>query len=303
MTLITAQREAANVDSWTHLSLIVWGAERSRIIGGGTSQSLSLIPHKWNWQVLLLHVQQTSGKSSWRQLSVHFKTSPSADVGPCRSPLTVLYLRLPSQRLSTLLFSLRFGFFQLFYWQKDTFAPANLQRMTTTTRKKAHLGLQKGKFECFAFSLGGLNLEEEAHFLNTFPPTWETEGNDLTLQCSFAPALPQEVSWFRDGEHSKSWPSTEVWTVKTGALTLYTLFRHPALSFKHRGDKDRRPHDRHHLEGSAQGAWRFLHCPSENLEWSGAHCLHLYKRWEWSAKGTSAMSMLLLTRVALLKRL
>ncbi|TWW80085.1 Myomesin-1 190 kDa connectin-associated protein 190 kDa titin-associated protein [Takifugu flavidus] len=88
-------------------------------------------------------------------------------------------------------------------------------------QKKAHLGLQKGKFECFAFSLGGLNLEEEAHFLNTFPPTWVTEGNDLTLQCCFAPALPQEVSWFRDG--IQLYPSSTVAITTVDHMTSITL--------------------------------------------------------------------------------
>ncbi|XP_011603400.2 myomesin-3 [Takifugu rubripes] len=67
----------------------------------------------------------------------------------------------------------------------------------------------------------GLNLEEEAHFLNTFPPTWVTEGNDLTLQCCFAPALPQEVSWFRDG--IQLYPSSTVAITTVDHMTSITL--------------------------------------------------------------------------------
>ncbi|XP_060906102.1 myomesin-3 [Labrus mixtus] len=46
-----------------------------------------------------------------------------------------------------------------------------------------------------------LQLEQEAHFGNTFPPTWVKEGDSLTLQCNFTSTLPsqQVVSWFRDG--------------------------------------------------------------------------------------------------------
>ncbi|KAM3873043.1 myomesin-3 [Diretmus argenteus] len=47
-----------------------------------------------------------------------------------------------------------------------------------------------------------LVLEQDAQFGTTFPPTWVTEGEILTLQCGFTSApLPfqQDVSWFRDG--------------------------------------------------------------------------------------------------------
>ncbi|KAK7887069.1 hypothetical protein WMY93_026690 [Mugilogobius chulae] len=52
--------------------------------------------------------------------------------------------------------------------------------------------------------------EPEAQFGCTFPPTWVTEGETLTLQCTFSsPLLPfqQDVCWFRDGvplEQSKT---------------------------------------------------------------------------------------------------
>ncbi|CAF94170.1 unnamed protein product, partial [Tetraodon nigroviridis] len=66
-----------------------------------------------------------------------------------------------------------------------------------------------------------LNLEQEARFLNTFPPTWVTEGNDLTLQCSFTPALPQEISWFRDG--IQLYPSSTVEIKTADHMTSITL--------------------------------------------------------------------------------
>lgn len=70
--------------------------------------------------------------------------------------------------------------------------------------KNAVMMPQVKPVEFCSLPLLGLNLEQEARFLNTFPPTWVTEGNDLTLQCSFTPALPQEISFFRDGEHCKN---------------------------------------------------------------------------------------------------
>ncbi|XP_037532742.1 myomesin-3 [Nematolebias whitei] len=45
-------------------------------------------------------------------------------------------------------------------------------------------------------------LQEEAKFGISFPPTWVKEGNSVTLLCTFTSALlpfQQEVSWFRDG--------------------------------------------------------------------------------------------------------
>uniref|UniRef100_A0A8D2ZNG6 Myomesin 3 n=1 Tax=Scophthalmus maximus TaxID=52904 RepID=A0A8D2ZNG6_SCOMX len=46
------------------------------------------------------------------------------------------------------------------------------------------------------------NLEREAHFGTSFPPTWVKEGDSLNLQCTFTSALlpfQQDVTWFRDG--------------------------------------------------------------------------------------------------------
>ncbi|XP_062421610.1 myomesin-3 isoform X2 [Pungitius pungitius] len=51
----------------------------------------------------------------------------------------------------------------------------------------------------------------EARFGVTFPPTWVTEGDSLTLRCTFTSAPPpaqQDVSWFRDG--AQLHPSTAV---------------------------------------------------------------------------------------------
>ncbi|XP_037641548.1 myomesin-3 [Sebastes umbrosus] len=44
-------------------------------------------------------------------------------------------------------------------------------------------------------------LKHETQFGSTFPPTWVTEGDSLTLQCTFSSdLLPfQQVTWFRDG--------------------------------------------------------------------------------------------------------
>ncbi|XP_017279234.1 myomesin-3 [Kryptolebias marmoratus] len=45
-------------------------------------------------------------------------------------------------------------------------------------------------------------LQEEAQFDVSFPPTWVKEGSSLTLLCTFPSALlpfQQDVSWFRDG--------------------------------------------------------------------------------------------------------
>lgn len=49
-----------------------------------------------------------------------------------------------------------------------------------------------------------LKLEQTAQFDNTFLPTWVTEANNLTLQCTFTSALlpfQQDVSWFKDGKY------------------------------------------------------------------------------------------------------
>ncbi|XP_008278820.1 myomesin-3 [Stegastes partitus] len=48
-----------------------------------------------------------------------------------------------------------------------------------------------------------LELQQEAQFDTSYPPTWVKEGDSLTLQCTFTSALlpfQQDVSWFRDGK-------------------------------------------------------------------------------------------------------
>ncbi|XP_034410301.1 myomesin-3 [Cyclopterus lumpus] len=55
------------------------------------------------------------------------------------------------------------------------------------------------------------NRGQEAQFGNTFPPTWVTEGDSLTLQVTFTSALlpfRQDVTWFRDG--IQLYPSSNV---------------------------------------------------------------------------------------------
>lgn len=75
-----------------------------------------------------------------------------------------------------------------------------------------------------SLTLLGLNLEQEARFLNTFPPTWVTEGNDLMLQCSFTPALPQEISWFRDSKHSKNQITYQILEQLEALYTILYIF-------------------------------------------------------------------------------
>ncbi|XP_061573268.1 myomesin-3 isoform X2 [Cololabis saira] len=47
-----------------------------------------------------------------------------------------------------------------------------------------------------------LQVQQDAQFDVSFPPTWVKEDNSLTLECTFTSALlpfQQDVSWFRDG--------------------------------------------------------------------------------------------------------
>uniref|UniRef100_A0A3B5BB06 Myomesin 3 n=1 Tax=Stegastes partitus TaxID=144197 RepID=A0A3B5BB06_9TELE len=58
----------------------------------------------------------------------------------------------------------------------------------------------------FLLSLVALELQQEAQFDTSYPPTWVKEGDSLTLQCTFTSALlpfQQDVSWFRDGKYCK----------------------------------------------------------------------------------------------------
>lgn len=151
ITLITAQREAGNVDGWAHLSFIVRTAERSRII---LKKDVTVF-QSGPWELVL-----TAARVA--------RTVPLVSRSPrCREE------RTGAARL--------------------TFQKPNRFRSTPPL-----IALYLS-----SFSLVGVDPEQEARFLNTFPPTWVTEGDDLTLQCSFTPALPQEVSWFRDGERLK----------------------------------------------------------------------------------------------------
>lgn len=68
------------------------------------------------------------------------------------------------------------------------------------------------------------DFEQEAQFGTSFPPTWVTEGNSLTLQCTFTSDLlpfQQDVSWFRDGIQLH--PSTTVDINTTSKMASITL--------------------------------------------------------------------------------
>ncbi|XP_041844433.1 myomesin-3 [Melanotaenia boesemani] len=69
-----------------------------------------------------------------------------------------------------------------------------------------------------------LQLQEEAQFDISFPPTWVREGKSLTLQCAFTSALlpfQQDVSWFRDGIQLHQSSSVEIKTIDNKAtITL-----------------------------------------------------------------------------------
>ncbi|KAM6994920.1 myomesin-3 isoform 1-T1 [Tautogolabrus adspersus] len=73
-----------------------------------------------------------------------------------------------------------------------------------------------------------LQLEQEAHFGNTFPPTWVKEGDSLTLQCNFTSTLPsqQVVSWFRDGVQLHQSDSVDIKTADNKAwITLRAAYK------------------------------------------------------------------------------
>ncbi|XP_030606297.1 myomesin-3-like [Archocentrus centrarchus] len=66
-----------------------------------------------------------------------------------------------------------------------------------------------------------LQLQQEAQFSASFPPTWVKEGDSLTLQCTFTSApLPfqQDVSWFRDGMQLHQSSNVEIQTFDTKAI-------------------------------------------------------------------------------------
>ncbi|KAJ7985302.1 hypothetical protein DPEC_G00350670 [Dallia pectoralis] len=67
-------------------------------------------------------------------------------------------------------------------------------------------------------------LKQEALFESGFPPSWVTEGNILSLQCSFTSALlpsQQDVAWFRDGVQLTQSSRVDVQTaISSTSLTL-----------------------------------------------------------------------------------
>lgn len=99
------------------------------------------------------------------------------------------------------------------------------------------------------FFCTGLNLEQEAYFISTFPPTWVMEGNNLTLQCTFTPALQatqQDVSWFRDGESCYHIMGQHRLVVRVG-LGLWVLLRY----------RKKRYISCDHLPSFLQDVWQF----------------------------------------------
>ncbi|KAM4580373.1 myomesin-3 [Odontesthes bonariensis] len=68
-----------------------------------------------------------------------------------------------------------------------------------------------------------LQLQQEALFDTSFPPTWVTEGNSLTLQCAFTSALlpfQQDVNWFRDGIRLHQSSNVEIKTFDNKATIM-----------------------------------------------------------------------------------
>ncbi|KAM9723019.1 myomesin-3 [Menidia menidia] len=71
-----------------------------------------------------------------------------------------------------------------------------------------------------------LQLQQEAQFDTSFPPTWVKEGDSLTLQCAFTSTLlpfQQDISWFRDGIQLHQSSNVEIKTIDNKAtITLRT---------------------------------------------------------------------------------
>ncbi|XP_005736130.1 myomesin-3 [Pundamilia nyererei] len=66
-----------------------------------------------------------------------------------------------------------------------------------------------------------LQLQQEARFGTSFPPTWVKEGDTLTLECTFTSALllfQKKVSWFRDGVQLHQSSNVEIKTFDTKAV-------------------------------------------------------------------------------------
>ncbi|XP_068178957.1 myomesin-3 [Antennarius striatus] len=83
-------------------------------------------------------------------------------------------------------------------------------------------GSDYSKTPGFPFGLG-------AQFVDTFPPTWVTEGTSLTLQCTFtSPLVPvhQNVTWFRDGIQLHQSNNVDICTVDNKAsITLKAAYK------------------------------------------------------------------------------
>ncbi|XP_031709040.1 myomesin-3 [Anarrhichthys ocellatus] len=71
--------------------------------------------------------------------------------------------------------------------------------------------------------------EQEAQFGNIFLPTWVTEGDSLTLQCTFTSDLlpfQQDVTWFRDGIQLHQSSNVDIKTVDDKAsITLKAAYK------------------------------------------------------------------------------
>ncbi|XP_057691458.1 myomesin-3-like [Corythoichthys intestinalis] len=70
---------------------------------------------------------------------------------------------------------------------------------------------------------------QQASFATTFPPTWVTEGESLTLNCSFtSPLLPfqWDVTWFRDGRQLLQSCDVDIKTTEnTASITLSAVYK------------------------------------------------------------------------------
>ncbi|XP_077431645.1 myomesin-3 isoform X2 [Vanacampus margaritifer] len=70
---------------------------------------------------------------------------------------------------------------------------------------------------------------QQASFATTLSPTWVTEGDSLTLNCSFtSPLLPfqQDVTWFRDGTQLLQSGSVDMKTTNnTASITLSAVYK------------------------------------------------------------------------------
>ncbi|XP_077455423.1 myomesin-3 [Stigmatopora argus] len=70
---------------------------------------------------------------------------------------------------------------------------------------------------------------QQAGFATTYPPTWVTEGNSLTLNCSFtSPLLPfqQDVTWFRNGMQLLQSCDVDMNTTdSTASITLSAVYK------------------------------------------------------------------------------